>query len=62
MAVILAVATVVLLGIAAFVGPDAPSTALRVVFLAASWSGPVVLLMLVALIVSGADGRHGCGG
>jgi hypothetical protein len=51
MAVILAVAAVVLLGIAAFIGPDAPSTALRVVFLAASWAGPVVLLLLVALLV-----------
>ncbi len=51
MAVILAVAAAVLLVVAAVIGPDAPTTPLRGAFLVASWSGPVVLLLLVAVLL-----------
>jgi hypothetical protein len=51
MAVVLAVAAVVLLVVAAMLGPDNPSPWLRVVYLLTQWIGPV-LAILAALVVA----------
>jgi hypothetical protein len=51
MTVILAVAAAALLAIAVMIGPDSTSILLRVIYLIAVWSGPLVVLLLGAAIL-----------
>jgi hypothetical protein len=51
MTVILAVAAVVLLVLGVVIGPDSPSPILRILYLGAVWSGPLVVLLLGAALL-----------